>query len=45
MASLREGIDWLIHTESDRPMLMEVFTDIDADNEAMEGFFGRILRS
>ena len=21
-------------------MLMEVFTDIDADNEAMEGFFG-----
>ena len=40
MASLREGIDWLIHTESDRPMLMEVFTDIDADNEAVEGFFG-----
>ena len=40
MASLREGIDWLIHTESDRPMLMEVFTDIEADNEAVEGFFG-----
>ena len=39
MASLREGIDWLIHTESDRPMLMEVFTDIDADNEAVEGMF------
>ena len=37
MASLRQGIDWLIHTESDRPMLLEVFTDIDADNEAVEG--------
>ena len=40
MVSLRQGIDWLIHTESDRPMLLEVFTDIDADNEAVEGMFG-----
>ena len=39
MASMREGIDWLIHTESDRPMLLEVFTDIDADNQAITEYF------
>ena len=38
-ASMREGIDWLIHTPSDRPMLLEVFTDIDVDNQAMTQYF------
>ncbi len=39
MPSMKNGIDWLIHTESPRPMLLEVFTDIDADNRAMKSFF------
>ena len=39
MASMKEGIDWLIHTESDRPMLLEVFTDIDVDNQAIEEYY------
>ncbi len=39
MPSMKNGIDWLIHTESPRPMLLEVFTDIDADNQAMKSFF------
>ncbi len=39
MQSMREGVDWLIHTESDRPMLLEVFTDIDIDNEAIENYY------
>ena len=39
MVSMKEGIDWLIHTESDRPMLLEVFTDIDVDNQALTEFY------
>ena len=39
MKTMRYGIDQLIHTESDRPMLLEVFTDIDTDNLALENFF------
>ena len=39
MPSMKNGIDWLIHTESPRPLLLEVFTDIDIDNRAMKSFF------
>lgn len=39
MRSLRYGIDQLIHSESKRPMLLEVFTDIDTDNQAIEDYF------
>ncbi len=39
MASMKAGIDWLIHTTSRRPMLLEVFTDIDIDNQAIAEFY------
>ena len=39
MKTMQYGIDRLIHTESERPMLLEVFTDIDTDNLALEIFF------
>ena len=39
METMKHGIDQLIHTESDRPMLLEVFTDIDSDNQALEDYF------
>ncbi len=39
MKAVRYGIDQLIHTESDRPMLLEVFTDIDTDNRVLEEYF------
>jgi len=39
MKTMQYGIDQLIHTESDRPMLLEVFTDIDTDNQAIEDYF------
>ena len=39
MSSLHEGIDWLIHTESDRPMLLEVLTDIETDNQVIEEYY------
>ena len=39
MKSLHEGIDWLIHTESDRPMLLEVLTDIETDNQVIEEYY------
>ena len=39
MKSLRYGIDQLIHSESQRPMLLEVFTDIDTDNQVIEDYF------
>lgn len=37
--SLKYGIDQLIHAKSDRPMLLEVFTDIEADNQAVEEYY------
>lgn len=39
MKTMQYGIDQLIHTESDRPMLLEVFTDVDTDNQEVEAFF------
>lgn len=39
MKSLHEGLDWLIHTESDRPMLLEVLTDIETDNQVIEKYY------
>lgn len=39
MKTLRYGIDQLIHQQSDRPMLLEVFTDIEADNQAVKEYF------
>ena len=39
MKSLKQGIDQLLHQKSDRPMLLEVFTDIDTDNQALEEYF------
>ena len=44
MKSLEQGIDQLLHQESDRPMLLEVFTDIDTDNKALEEYFGRGIK-
>ena len=36
MEEMEQGISQLIHAESDRPMLLEVFTDMDVDNEMLE---------
>lgn len=42
MKTMQYGIDQLIHTESDRPMLLEVFTDIETDNRVWEDFFASL---
>ena len=39
MKTLKYGIDQLIHAESDRPMLLEVFTDIETDNRVVEVYY------
>lgn len=36
MDALQSGVEQLITAKSDRPMLLEVFTDIDVDNQMME---------
>lgn len=36
MEEMKQGVDRIINEESDRPMLLEVFTDIDADNDAYQ---------
>ena len=36
MEEMEQGICQLIHAESERPMLLEVFTDMDVDNEMLE---------
>ena len=38
MKTLKAGIDQLLHQESERPMLLEVFTDIDTDNQALKAY-------
>ena len=42
MKTMQYGIDQLIHTESDRPMLLEVFTDVDTDNQEVKAFFASL---
>lgn len=39
MKTMKYGIDQLIHSESDRPMLLEVFTDAETDNRVIEDFY------
>lgn len=36
MEEMEQGISQLIHAESERPVLLEVFTDMDVDNEMLE---------
>lgn len=42
MDSMRQGIDWLMHTESEHPLLLEVFTDADADSNEYRKFFNEL---
>ena len=42
MKAMRYGVDQLIHRESNRPMLLEVFTDIETDNQVFEDFFASL---
>lgn len=42
MKTMRYGVDQLIHTESERPMLLEVFTDVETDNQVFEDFFASL---
>ena len=36
---MRQGIDWLLNTKSEHPMLLEVLTDADADCKAMSDYY------
>ncbi len=36
MEEMKQGVSRIVNDVSDRPMLLEVFTDIDADNEAYQ---------
>ena len=36
MDSLRSGINWIMTSKAERPMLLEVFTDAKQDNEAIK---------
>lgn len=38
-SQLQAGLHWLIHESSERPMLLEVITDIDADNQAIAAYY------
>ena len=39
MPQMRSGIDTLINTDSDRPVLLEVFTDAEADAQTLNDYF------
>ena len=39
MPQMRSGIDTLLYIESDRPVLLEVFTDADADERVLKDYY------
>ena len=39
MPQMRSGIDTLLYIESDRPVLLEVFTDADADERVLRDYY------
>ena len=39
MPSMQKGIDWLINTESSRPLLLEVFTDAAEDERVYRDYY------
>lgn len=41
-ASLELGLEWLLHAESDRPLLLEVFTDPEADGEEFKRLYAHL---
>ena len=36
MEEMQQGIEWLMHTESNRPLLLEVFTDAAEDERVFK---------
>ncbi len=44
MTQLHDGIDTLLHTESDRPVLLEVFTDAIADEAVYREYYKDIVK-
>jgi len=40
--ALQEGIDWLLQTASEHPLLLEVLTDAAADEQALRGYYGAL---
>ena len=39
MPQMRSGIDTLLYIESDRPVLLEVFTDAEADTQTLKDYY------
>ena len=39
MLSMQQGIEWLLHTSSDRPLLLEAFTDATEDERAFKTYY------
>ena len=42
MQSLCGSIDWLIHTESSRRMLLEVLTEMETDNQVLDEYYNSL---
>ena len=43
MEEMRQAVDTLLHTESDRPVLLEVFTDAAVDAQIMKDYYALFL--
>jgi 2-succinyl-5-enolpyruvyl-6-hydroxy-3-cyclohexene-1-carboxylate synthase len=39
MEEMQQGIDTLLYIESDRPVLLEVFTDAAQDEQALKDYY------
>ena len=42
MDEMQQGIDTLLYIESDRPVLLEVFTDSTEDERAFRDYYGKL---
>ena len=42
MERMREGIEWLVQTESERPLLLEVLTDAADDERVLRDYYGSL---
>ena len=45
MVEMRQGIDWLVITESERPLLLEVITDASVDEQVYKNHLAVLLQT
>ena len=45
MEQMHQGIDWLLQTDNELPMLLEVFTDASEDERVFKAYYHELNKS